>query len=193
MDALATVDDLEGRLGRVLTDAESVRAALLLDGASGAVRAYVGQDFTSAESTARLPVRRRIVRLPQRPVAAVDTVVDVDGNEVSFTWLGDDRVEVPANVPDTWAWVPYRHGLQVVDVTYTHGYELIPAAVVDLVCAKVSRVLESPSANVTAMALGDASQSFGTIGAAGIAGFFPDEKTLLDLYRRQAGMIQTGP
>lgn len=193
MNPLATVDDLEEHLGRALTDAEAARSASLLDGASGAVRTYTGQDFTTAETTARLPVRRRIVRLPQRPVTAVDTVEDTNGNAVAFTWLGDDRVEVAANVPDSWAWVPWSNGITTVDITYTHGYDIVPAEIIDIVCAKVGRVLDAPSANVTAMALGDASQSFGAIGAAGIAGFFPDEKALLDIYRRQVGVITTAP
>lgn len=190
MDPLATMDDFEGRLGRSLTTSEAVRVVLLLEGASGAVRTYTGQEITVGETTARLTVNRGVVRLPQRPVSAVDTVEDTNGNPVTFTWLGDDRVQVPANVPDSWAWVPWSNGITAVDVTYTHGYEVVPAEIVDLVCEKVRRVLEGQAANVTSVALGDASMSFGTIGAAGIAGFFPDEKALLDKYRRQVSVVR---
>ena len=114
LDPLATADDLAGRLGRALTDAEIDQVELLLGDASASVRAYTGQEFTLGESTVRLRARGGVLRLPQRPVVAVTAVANTDEADVDFTWYADDR----AILSSPWAsWV---------DVTYTHGYEEIP-------------------------------------------------------------------
>jgi hypothetical protein len=192
MTDLATVDDVEQLLRRSLTDSELAGIGSALITASASVRSYTGQQFTAGEDTARLRVRRRVVRLPQRPVLDVTSVSDLNSNDVSFTWDGFDKLVVPANVPDIWSFEPWSTGLTAVDVTYSYGYELIPDDIIAVVAAKAARsVVTTPeNAGVTQMALGDASIGMGSITAAGALGFFQEEREILDRYRRTLGALR---
>jgi hypothetical protein len=192
MTDLATVDDVEQLLRRSLTDSELAGIGAALISASASVRSYTGQQFTAGEDTTRLRVRRRVVRLPQRPVLAVTAVADLNSNEVSFTWDGFDKIVVPANVPDIWSFEPWSTGLTAVDVTYSYGYGLIPDDIIAVVAAKAARsVVTTPeNAGVTQMALGDTSIGMGSIAAAGALGFFQEEREILDRYRRTLGVLR---
>lgn len=188
---LATVGDLEGRLGRTFDVAETARATLLLQDASAAVRGYTGQQFTEATTTVRVKPRKGLVRLPQRPVTAVTAVEDTNGNAVLHTWRGDDTVSVSGNTPDTWAWEPWRNGLTSVDVTYTHGYDEVPDDIIAVVCQIAGRAM-GHAADTTGMqseTIGEYSYSVGAAAAAGGLGLLNDERAVLDRYRRPAGLI----
>lgn len=195
MAALATVADLEARLGRSLDAAESIRAAALLDGTSARVRTYTGQQFDLVVDDAqRLRVRRGQVRLPQRPVVAVASVADTDANDVEFTWHAGDVVHLDAfgSVP-RFDLEPYRgNGPMWVDVTYTHGYATAPDDVVEVVCSIVLRAFGSdPSASgITQESVEGYSYSLGAAGAAGAVGMLNDERAALDVYRRKGGTIR---
>src|SRR5688500_2155419 len=91
-ESLATVEDVECRSGRTLTDAERDRLDCLLADASAAVRAYTGQQFTLATTPARLKVKGGKVRLPQSPVSAVTDVDSVTATALAFTWYGGPLV-----------------------------------------------------------------------------------------------------
>jgi hypothetical protein len=196
MTALADIDDLTIRLGRDLYGADLIKAHTLLEDASAAVRAYTGQQFTLADLTSRLRVSRGKVRLPQRPVTAIDSVDDVDGNALAYTWDAGDIIYLATSSLGPayeFTFVPRITPVMWVDVTYTAGYETVPDEIVAVVCEKVRRSLDSPvSGAVTSQTMGDASQSFGAVGAAGIAGFFSDEREVLDRYRRVGGSIRIG-
>lgn len=182
---LATVSDLEDRLGRSLAGADSTRAAALLIDASAAVRSYTGQQFTEATSTVRLQPRGGVVRLPQRPVVAVSAVKDTDGNALGFTWLGADRVQVTI---DGWEIEGSYRG--PVDVTYQHGYAAgeTPDVIVAVVCQIAGRALGQnvEDAGKTGENIGNYSYTIGTAAASGALGMLPDEKAKLDPFRRIA-------
>lgn len=188
MTALATIDDLTDRLGRDVTTLEALRLDRLLTDASAAVRSYTGQQFTEDETTDRIRVRRSMARLPQRPVTEVDTVKDVDSNDVTFTWDGQETLYLDPywGVAFEFTFVPRRVPLQLVDVTYTHGYASVPDDIIAVVCSMVGRAFGvSPEmAGTTALSLGDASISYGAAGAAGGIGMLMDERAVLDRYRR---------
>lgn len=192
MSDLATTDDLEARLGRDLTTAEAARAAGVLADVSASIRSYCGQLFDEAESTQRLRVRRGRVRLPQRPVTEVESVVDKAAVAVPFTWDGLDVVLIGAMVADTWAVEPWRTGLSVVDVTYTHGYATIPADLVGVACSVALRALgQSPTmGGITTESIEGYSYSLGPAGAAGSFGLLNDERAALDRYKRSATFIE---
>lgn len=193
MTALATTEDLEARLGRELTVLELVRAEALLADASGSVILYTGQEFVESETTATFAIRRGVIRLPQRPVTEVASVEDSDSNALTYQWdEGTDRIDVSAQVPNTFAWVPYRNPLRRATVTYTHGYTLIPDAVIGVVCSIVLRALgqSATDAGITQESIDGYSYSRGTIAAAGAFGLLPDEKATLDVYRRVGGTIE---
>lgn len=192
MADLATHADLSARLGRSLSADEQARATVLLGDASAAVRAYTGQEFDQSVTTDRLRVRSGHVRLPQRPITAVASVDDVNGNEVSFTWDQGDRVEITTSVLNDWEIVPRTSPLTYVDVTYTHGYSSVPADIVAVVCQVAGRAFgrNPEQSGVTQVAVGDASQTFGSVSASGGVGMLPDERAVLDRYRRVGGSAQ---
>lgn len=190
-ESLATSDDVTDRLGPDLSPDADQLDALILD-ASSSVIAYTGQTFTLIETTDLLPIRNRAVRLPLRPVTAVDTVEDGNGNSLSFSWIvGDSTIsfvgsgyinEFELNVlPGT------RVGKALV--TYTHGYETIPDDVIGVVCQIVGRALGIPSteAGLVAQAIDGYSETRGSAAGAGPFGMLPDEKRILDRYRVPAG------
>lgn len=186
MAALATVDDLEVRLGRTLTLTEADQAEALLDDASAAVRAYIGQSVDSAEQTARLRVRNGAVRLPRRPVTAVESVEDVNGNAIDFTWDAGQVVTLGSSFTDGWSTEPTRSAYIWVDVTYTAGWATVPADLVAVVCQIAGRALGRPadSTGMTSESIAGYSYSVGGAAAAGPLGLLSDEKAVLDRYRR---------
>lgn len=125
---LITVADVEARIGRPLSEAESARIDALIADASAEIRGYTGQTITPATSTVTLPVLGGRVSLPQRPVTAVEAV---NGHPVDE----DDVVG------------PTLHGLwgQYATVTYRHGYDEVPG---DLVAVAVAMVLRGMSTDL---------------------------------------------
>lgn len=210
MPALATIEDLEARLGRELTPEEQARAQALLDDASALIRAYTGQDFsqTLGDVIVLRPVGT-VVRLPQRPVQQVTQVIAVGGSEAipditlpagAWTWDGIDKVDIwppdttwMLSLPETWA-----DGWGAVDtyrLTYDHGYATVPADVVAMVCAMVLRTLLSPSMTqgMVAERIGQYNyqlqQGTGSVGATVM--MTQGDRDALKRYRRTATTIQT--
>jgi hypothetical protein len=192
MDALASPDDLLARLGREFSDSEGARVSALLDDVSATVRAYTGQQFTLDTTTERVRVRNGSITLPQRPVVSVDAVADTSGNDIEFTYVMGDRMQVSGQVPDAWSYVPYRDGLQAVDVTYAHGYETVPADIVAVVCQIAARALgrAADEAGMTQESIEGYSYSIGAAAAAGPMGMLSDECMVLDRYRRPGTMAR---
>lgn len=127
---LISSQDIEARLGRPLTAAETARVDALIADASAEVRAYTGQLITVGTSTVTLPVVGGRVTLPQRPVNAVAAI---DGE--------------PVDEPDlVGATLRGLSGCEVT-VTYQHGYDQVPDDIVSVVAAMVLRGLAtSPAA-----------------------------------------------
>lgn len=192
--ALATIDDFINRLGRLPSDAEFLRAEALLEDASASVVLYTGQSFERATTTTRLRVRNGRLRLPQRPVNSVDSVADVNGNTVSFTWDGADVVCVASNL-DSFGWEPWASPINAVDVTYDHGYDEIPPGVVAVVCQIAARALGRPpdTTGIQQEAIAGYSYTVGAAAAAGAAGMMTDERAVLDRYRRVGGTAWVSP
>lgn len=209
MDPLATVEDLEARLGRDLTEEEAARAGALLADASALVRGWTRQDFSLVvgDEVVLRPVGT-VVRLPQRPVQAVASVVATGGSEVipdvplpagAWTWDGIDKVDIWP--PDT-SWLPslpeaWADGALVdtYRITYDHGDAEVPADVVAVVCAMVLRTLLAPSpvAGMVSERIGlynyQLQQSTGSVGATVM--MTADDRKALVRYRRTATTIQT--
>lgn len=121
---LATSADLSVR-GVEVSDSALVESKLAA--ASEAVREAAGSAISSTTSTVAVEAPRgNWLRLPSQPVTAV-TSVTVDGEAVTdyrlisgALWRGGGwaRSCVPA----------------VVEVTFTHGFDEVPADIVELVC-----------------------------------------------------------
>jgi hypothetical protein len=185
---LATSADVVARLGRALTTVEAARIDALLTDASASVRNYTRQTITEETTTDRLRVRGGKVRLPQRPVTAVTSVTNMNGDPVLYQWFGFDDLWTSPNVPDTWAWEPWRTGIMAVDVTYTHGYDPVPDDIVGVVCSIVMRAIgrEPVDAGITTESIQGYSYTLGSAAAAGGFGMLQAERDILDAYRRVA-------
>lgn len=171
--ALATIADVEARLGRSLTEAEEIKATAYLDDASAMFVQRSIQKFEVGESTVRLFPKDGIVRLVQRPVIEVTEVKDIDGVEIDFTFDGHQSLY------DLGAYTP-------VTVTYEHGSETIPADVVACVAGMVARTLSinpDAAAGVTQQSVGPFSQSYATWAVGGQVMMSPAEAKVADYYR----------
>lgn len=184
--ALATVDDVVALLGRALTTEENGRIDGLLRSASAKIRSATCQQITAGESTARRRVLHGKVRLPQKPVTEVASVTRAsDALALEFFWPGQQHVQ-------TWLWriddfhnVPgLRRELDVVDVTYSHGYDVVPEDIVAVTVNVVLRSLGIPATEggITQEAIQGYSYRRGVVGAAGALGLLPDELDVLKPY-----------
>ena len=205
MAALACVSDVEIRLGRTFTSDEASRVQVLLDDASALVRRYTRQDFTpAATDTIVLRESAGVVRLPKRPVTAVSSVVLVglngvpDISIVGWGWDGLDVVDVSGwdcvmvNLPE---WVQDRSWLpSTYRVTYTHGYDEVPADIVAVVCGMVGRTMSAPSTSsgITSETIGSYSYRTSEPGMGVTVTLTSADKELLDDagYRAKAGTTQ---
>jgi hypothetical protein len=123
--------------------------------ASAKIRRYTRQDFDLvADDEVVLRGPGGEIRLPQRPVIDVTGVVALGGQglpDVTLAdWLWDnlDTVRVGEgtcviNLPEVW-WDDDGYP-GTYRVTYSHGYEEVPADVVAVCCAMVLDTLTNPS------------------------------------------------
>lgn len=170
--ALATISDVEARLGRPLSVEETAKATAWLEDASALFVQRSIQQFEAGESTVRLFPIRGIVRLVQRPVIAVTSVEDLNGNPVDFTWDGFQSLY------DLGTTGPLK-------VTYEHGSDIIPQAVVAVVAGMVARTLSiagDAAAGVTQQSVGPFSQSYASWAVGGQVMLSPAEQKVADSY-----------
>lgn len=171
--ALATIDDIETRLGRTLTVAETQRATAWLDDASAIFTNRAIQKFEPGESVVRLFPKDGIVRLIQRPVVSIVDVTDINGVDVDYTWDGFNTIfDIGTTLP--------------VVVTYEHGSLNIPDDVVAVVAGMVARTLSiSPeaAAGITKQTTGPFSQEFASWAVGQQVMMSPAELAVADSYR----------
>lgn len=148
--SLATIADVEARIGRELTAGEEAQANAWLTDASAMFVQRAVQKFEVSESTVRLFPRDGVVRLVQRPVIEISSVTDIDGVELDYTYDGFQSI--------------YELGTySPVIVTYDHGSENIPDDVVAVVAGMVVRTLLIPAdaaAGIQQQSVGPFSQSY---------------------------------
>ena len=171
--ALATISDVEARLGRSLTVGEIPKANAYLQDASALFIQRAVQKFEVGESTVRLFPKDGVVRLTQRPVIEVVTVKDIDGVEIDFTFDGHQSLY---DLGD-------RRG---ITVNYEHGSANIPQDVIAVVAGMVARTLSiSPdaAAGVQQQAVGPFSQSYATWAVGAQVMLSPAEVKVADYYR----------
>lgn len=144
---LATVADLEARIGP-LSPEQAARAPALLADASAEVQAETGQTIVRvADDLDVLHGAGGVIRLPQRPVESVSAVFLIDGQadiELSgWAWDGRDRVDIRFARSAR----SRLHDTETYRVRYSHGWPAdgIPQVIVMTVCGMVARVLTAPS------------------------------------------------
>lgn len=187
MANLASVADIEDRLGRELSDAETTRVEALLVDASAAVRVYTGRPFGTSTVTKRVRTRDGSVRLPPN-VSAVTSVATIGGTPLTFEWDGLNRISLALNLNRfDLDWAP----VSVVDVTYTVTNATVPPAVKAVVCQMVERAFGRPGdqSGVQQESISGYSYSVGSAAASGPLGMLPDEKATLNKFRRVGGSV----
>lgn len=198
--ALCTVTDIENfLLVTIHTDAAKNASALrAIDEATEAIKNYCHQviELVAGDAITLDCVGGTKIFLPQVPVISVASVVE-DGEALVVT---DDYIlgqyGILHRVDDDWA-----TGIQIVTLTYTHGYATIPDDVVGVCTRAASRAYQAGLAaaavgavsGVTAMTLGDYSFSLGTgagggvgegiLGASAARMLLLSEKDILNRYR----------
>lgn len=132
---LAAATDLQDR-GIDTSNTAAIEA--FLAAASAAVRHAAGSPISEVTSTVTIPAAtKNWLRLPGGPVTEV-TSVEIDGVVVGDWELIGERLWRPAG----WA----EDDLPaVVTVTYTQGFDDVPADIVDLVCSLVGLALSRKS------------------------------------------------
>ena len=146
LDPLATTFDLDDRN---ISVPANVNVTAILASASAAVRDAAGCQITFGTSTVILVTDDPFeLDLPAGPVASVASVT-VAGTPVTGWAKVGDTLLMPCS-----QWWADRLPVEVT-VTYDHGYPVIPADIIDLVCA------------VTAMAFANAGDDYGSQGRLG--------------------------
>lgn len=188
---LATIQQLEARLGHTV-DAD--RATALLEDASAVVRGYTGQHFSRVvDDVATVAVNRGQLVLPQRPADKPSLIARVDGSGYypagAWWWGGVGVVEF--GTPSWLANGPSSGSApQAVTVTYSHGFEEIPADVVAVVCQMVARVIDGGDTHgLRSESIDDYQYQMGGGIVTGAVALVPSEKETLDRYRRRSGSV----
>ncbi|MBB4072050.1 hypothetical protein [Canibacter oris] len=148
MASFATYEDLEKRLGRVFEPSEREWISTLLEDAAEYLRGVIGQRVwpPAAVTFTDVPTAG-LVRLPQLPVASIESVTDATGKPVPYKQL-------PAAIR--------VKGTRPVTVSYRYGVMDPPRELIRLSCVLVSQTLVSlshqlglTSAGVSSIAIDD--------------------------------------
>lgn len=162
-------------------DVDTATATLAIAKAESLVRSYTGQTISAVAShTVSLDgVTDVWLALPQRPVTAV-TLVKVDGVTVTDWTLRRNRLYRAAG------WCVSSAGLPTqVDVTYAHGFAVVPEDVRTVTLEVAARAYSNPK-GFTSETAGPFAYSRDTASAA----LLMDERLVLRRYRRPAPAIQ---
>jgi len=148
--------------------------------ASTRVRAYTKQQISAG--TSLITGYGTAIALPQRPTRSVQSVTDRDGYDVSW--------ELDGNMLST------RRG-GYLTIAYSHGFEIIPDEIVELVCTIASRlgnIDPSAAAGVQQESGGNESVGFGFDSYNAITELATGEKRVLDrLFPKLASTVVLRP
>lgn len=208
LPALAGSTDVTARLGRSLNQIESARIDALLADGSAFIRRYCRKDFLfHAGDVLDIRASGGIIKIPYRPVTAVNSVVAKSGAvgipDINVTWFVFDQIDeiiVPdpvssgiINLPEYWydiGWYSETFRLNV-----DHGYTNVPDEVVSVLCTAVISVLTAPTmaAGVIGETVGAYSYRLQRTGGGISAALRDADLSALDDYRGgKYGTIQMG-
>lgn len=181
MDLLATVPELRLFLEDDTLDAE--RAELFLRLASGEARGYTGNGFDWIEDdVVRLNgTGTPVLLLPEAPVADVSELVQAVGLAAELI------LESPVDTSPAWEWDEdgvieridggvFARRRRHYQITYSHGFEVVPDEVKAVVLRVAARGFESPD-GIRQEALGRYSYTLAGE-AAGMGLYAPDRRDL---------------
>lgn len=170
--ALITVTELEAFMGREFTSQEAAQAEALIENVTALIESATGISFEYKEDDEIFIQAdgHGIIELNSKPVESVGPVIDLDNNEMTdIEWDGMQAV---------YNFFPN----QVVLLTYTHGYAVVPKDIKAVALGMASRVLYNPS-GLRQETVGAISVTYPGIGGeAGTLNFSSLEQKVLDKY-----------
>jgi hypothetical protein len=216
LSPLATLDDVAAFLQRDLTSQEITYGTRLLSMASDVVRRYCRQNITSSTDTIVLPGNwDNVLTLPQRPVTNVSSVLINGVSPVYQVYRTVDDglfLGTGAYQPDfgvlLWSgnalWGPagsntgpqatgatWQGPQSQITVTYTHGYDEVPADIVNVTAGMVALAIASP-VGVGMERIGGYQVQYSR-GEGGAMTLQPGDKEVLNYYRKRATSTSIAP
>lgn len=181
------------------TQAQQTQMTSLLSLASAVIRSYTRRTFTLEQTTERLrPIGYKIL-LPKRPVVSVDAVSLLVWNMLmplpGWVWDGADELWLSAddsliNVSETiLEWTRYHTA--VAQVTYTHGYDVVPDDVKFVACSMAARGMTAPNFGaIDRENVGDYGYSMAPTQVYGPLALNDAERAILSPYRRPVATVE---
>ncbi len=195
MSQFATADDLAVFLRTEFDPTEQAAADLTLAGVSATIQKHTGQrlELVTNDVAVLQGTWARELVLPQWPVLSVSSVKINGSPAAAGTWFltGTGKLYrgyLPIfNGPDDWGGDLFLSSwlgpVAAVEVTYTHGFNPIPADIVLTTIKVAARILANPEevvresvANVYLVQHGRTAEGMGIL--------TPEEQSALDYYRR---------
>lgn len=180
--ALAEVNELAAYLSAEFDGALSAQAQLLLDIATAEIQGYTGQLLEYVEDdeiTIDAPVGSDMPAfLPELPVIGV-SAVELDGIAAEDFTFYTHGLLYRTNA--AW-WSDASTARQKLVVTYSHGYEDIPADLKGVCLSLAGRLLEGKS-GFTVDTEGNPANASTTTRAGAIGTFTDEERAVMDRYR----------
>lgn len=205
LPSLATTADLETYLGKpIVGTPQEPRAQALLDQASAVVRRLAEQTITAVVDDQEVhdAPGGSLLMLRELPVTGVTSIVDaVDGEIDAVEYTVDPKSGVVwrwrwgAWVPWSWSWWASGGGAGVwqrqrLTVTYSHGYQEVPADLVGVCCGMVDRALFAAGAGgVTSEMIGGYRYQLGPLAGLGGVGLSAAEQTIIESYRQPQQVV----
>lgn len=174
--AMITPAELSAYMGREFTEAEALQATSLIEIVEASIESEAGVSFTPVvdDNIVIQADGHGIIELNKRPVTDVSYVADVNGNEI-LSWEFDGLSTIYNLYP-----------LQVVHLTYSHGFDTVPRDIRGVALGASSRVMYNPS-GLRQETVGAISVTYPGIGGeAGTINFSTLERRILSNYAYQA-------
>lgn len=205
MSQFASADDFAARIGVTLTDAEVARANLLLTRASGIIQKAMKQNIAlvTDDTYVRPGDYSSAVRLPERPVVSVSSVVldDNQGNPTTLVQAENFYIENDTLIRLNWnaviqdssfglPWAGWGFPWWTLTVDYTHGYTEIPEPAPTICMEMVVRAWVNPG-SVARQTIGNVATVFDNMrfSPSGMLLTDQEQADLADVFRRHTGTV----
>lgn len=188
MARLATIEDVEARMGRnVVEQSERERLLALLDDASAAIRVHLGRTFEVTPTVVTVYGHDGEVTLPA-DVTGIVSIANVDGLLDAGGWTWDGARHLTLSTVDN---LPLFVTLTRAAGS-TQARQVVRAVASQMAARAYGRPADQTA--VTQESIAGYSYSVGAAAAAGGIGMLPDERATLDkLKRPNVGVIWMTP